>query len=80
MTTALILELPKSRSVIRLEVRHSGGKAVATFRKCYRAGNDLKPTRKAIAFPIPLGALPTLHRAFEGCRRGEGVGKGFRRS
>jgi hypothetical protein len=78
MTTALILEMPKSRSVIRLEVRHAGSKAVVTFRKCYRAGNDLKPTRKAIAFP--LDALPALHRALEACWGGEGAGKGFRRS
>ena len=66
MSAALILELPKSRSLIRVEVSQSGGRALVTFRKCFRAGAGWKPTRKTIA--LPLETLPELHRALKAWR------------
>jgi hypothetical protein len=78
MSAAVILELPQGRSLIRLEVRQIGGRAVVTFRKCHRAGGGWEPTRTAIAFP--LEAFPALHRALRGLRGWRRAGKRLRGS
>ena len=44
MTTALILELPKNRSVIRTEVSHSGGRALKAWRGASGALTRLCPS------------------------------------
>jgi hypothetical protein len=61
MTAALLFEQPHRGDVWRLEVTEHNGRTFGNWRKWWRDGVTLKPSREGVT--IPLERLPELHAA-----------------
>lgn len=61
MTGAILFEQPYRGDVWRLEVARHDGRTFGNWRKWYRDGDTLKPTRQGVT--IPLERLPELAEA-----------------
>lgn len=61
MTGAVLFELADRGDVWRLEVVEYQGRTFGNWRKWWRDGEALKPTKQGVT--IPLERLPALHAA-----------------
>jgi hypothetical protein len=61
MTAALLFEQPYHGDVWRLEVTEHNGRTFGNWRKWWRDGVTLKPSREGVT--IPLERFPELHAA-----------------
>jgi len=61
MTGALLFELAKGGDIWRLEVVEYQGRTFGNWRKWWRDGDTLKPTKQGVT--IPLERLSELHAA-----------------
>ena len=61
MTAALLFEQPHRGDVWRLEVTEHNGRTFGNWRKWYRRGDAMQPTREGVT--IPLERFPELHAA-----------------
>lgn len=61
MTGAVLFEVDSRGDVWRLEVAHHNGRTFGNWRKWWRDGDTLKPTRQGVT--IPLERLSELHAA-----------------
>ena len=50
--TAILFELPYRGDLWRLEVASHEGRTFGNWRKWYRDGDTLKPTRQGVTFPV----------------------------
>jgi hypothetical protein len=57
----VLFDQPHRGDVWRLEVVTHQGRTFGNWRKWYRSGDDVKPTRQGVT--IPLERLPELHAA-----------------
>ena len=60
---AVLFDHPYRGDVWRLEVALHGGRTFLNWRRWYRDGVELKPTREGVT--IPLERLADLHEAIE---------------
>lgn len=61
MTGGLLFEVVQRGDIWRLEVAHFEGRTFGNWRKWWRDGDTLKPTRQGVT--IPLERLAELHAA-----------------
>ena len=61
MSGAILFEQPYRGDVWRLEIASHEGRSFGNWRKWYREGDTLKPTRQGVT--IPLERLSELHAA-----------------
>ena len=61
MSGAILFEQPYRGDVWRLEIASHDGRTFGNWRKWYREGDTLKPTRQGVT--IPLERLSELHAA-----------------
>jgi hypothetical protein len=66
MSGTLLFEQPHRGHVWRLEVARYGGHTFVNWRKWYRDGDTLKPTKEGLTFP--LERLDELEAAVAGWR------------
>lgn len=64
MTPAILFEQPYRGDVWRLEVTSYDGRMFLNWRKWYRCGDTLKPSREGVT--IPLERLTELAAALDG--------------
>lgn len=69
MSGAILFEQPYRGDVWRLEIASHEGRTFGNWRKWYREGDTLKPTRQGVT--IPLERLSELHAALGAHLAGE---------
>ena len=69
MSGAILFEQPYRGDVWRLEIANHDGRRFGNWRKWYRDGDTLKPTRQGVT--IPLERLSELHAALTAHLAGE---------
>ena len=69
MKEAILFEQPYRGDVWRLEIANHDGRTFGNWRKWYREGDTLKPTRQGVT--IPLERLSELHEALTAHLAGE---------
>ena len=72
MSGAILFEQPYRGDVWRLEIASHEGRTFVNWRKWYREGDTLKPTRQGVT--IPLERLGELHAALTAHFAGEAPG------
>ena len=72
MSGAILFEQPYRGDVWRLEIASHEGRTFGNWRKWYREGDTLKPTRQGVT--IPLECLCELHAALTAHFAGEAPG------
>ena len=70
MSGAVLFEQPYRGDVWRLEIASHDGRTFGNWRKWYREGDTLKPTRQGVT--IPLERLAELYAALGAYIAGEG--------